>query len=127
MHALPLRNPFVLVVGRLIVSLAILVACGDSEAQENDAFLEAQIRAIQTGDIEPLEPYRLAKPSVKLAAELTKAAVDELYGQVKIGRVLVLLSLIDSCQHLDAERTHRGTRSQSSQIRHLAKTERVHK
>ena len=84
---MPLGRRFVLTASGLFICLAIYAACKDAQAQQQDAFLEAQITAIQTRNVKPLEPFAFEKPSVKLAAELTKVAVDELNGQVKVRRV----------------------------------------
>ena len=82
-----LRKPFAVAVGRLFICVALYVACSNTQAQPKDAFLEAQITAIQTLDTKPLEVFNFSAAPNKLAAELTKTAVNEFTLQVKERRV----------------------------------------
>lgn len=66
--------------GHLAAAVIAVLATASVEARRfgSDALQEAQITAIQTGNIAPLASFASDKPSVRLAADLTSVAVREL-------------------------------------------------
>jgi hypothetical protein len=82
-----MRSTVTISIFAITVIVAFSVRSVRAEQYDNKLIREAQITALQTGDVTPLSQFAFASPTDRLALDLTKEAIDEFSRQLTAGRL----------------------------------------